>query len=52
MRTYRRSVTAFVVAALLSVAALGCNTFKGAGKDIQRGGKAVENAAEGADKNK
>lgn len=26
--------------------ASGCNTFKGAGKDIQKGGEAVENAAE------
>lgn len=29
----------------VTVGILGCNTFKGAGKDIQRGGEAVENAA-------
>jgi predicted small secreted protein len=34
----------------MSAGALGCNTFRGAGKDIQEGGKSIENAAEGAQK--
>lgn len=38
------------IATLLCVAALGysltaCNTIKGMGKDIQRGGQAIEDAA-------
>jgi predicted small secreted protein len=38
--------------AILAVAGLGlqaCNTFRGAGKDIQRGGEAMENAANDAE---
>ena len=42
----------FAAAALVCILAAGsfagCNTFRGAGKDIQRGGAAVENAAENA----
>ena len=30
------------------MAVSGCNTFRGAGKDIQRGGEAIENAADDA----
>ena len=50
MKTYQRFVTALVVGTLLGVTAIGCNTFRGAGKDIQQGGRSVENAAEGAQK--
>ena len=50
MNGYQKFVTALVLGAVLSISALGCNTFKGAGKDIQEGGQAVENAAEGAQK--
>ncbi len=50
MNGYQKFVTALVLVALLSISALGCNTFRGAGKDIQKGGQAVENAAEGAQK--
>lgn len=48
MKTYQKLVTALVMGALVSISTLGCNTFKGAGRDIQEGGQAVENAAEGA----
>jgi len=48
MKGYQILVTAVIVGALLGMTAVGCNTFRGAGKDIQSGGKAVENAAEGA----
>ncbi|MCC6486924.1 MAG: entericidin A/B family lipoprotein [Candidatus Hydrogenedentes bacterium] len=44
----RRMITVLVLGTLLTC--LGCNTVKGAGKDIQEGGKAVENAAEAAEK--
>ncbi|MCF6284592.1 MAG: entericidin A/B family lipoprotein [Candidatus Hydrogenedentes bacterium] len=33
-------------AVLLILVATGCNTVKGIGKDLQRGGRAVEKAAE------
>ena len=51
MKAFRRLVVALVVGSLMSAGALGCNTFRGAGKDIQRGGEAVEDAAEGAQSN-
>lgn len=35
---------------IAGVVANGCNTVKGAGKDIQKGGEAVEDAAESAQK--
>ena len=38
-----RSVLAF---ALLAIFLVGCNTMSGAGKDIQRGGEKIEDAAE------
>ena len=44
----KRIIVVLMLGAL--VACLGCNTVKGAGKDIQEGGEAVENAAEGAQK--
>jgi len=37
---------AILVGILLSVGILGCNTFRGVGKDLQRGGQAIENTAE------
>lgn len=36
---------ATLMAISLSVGLAGCNTFAGAGKDIQKGGEAVEGAA-------
>ena len=39
-------VTALVaILALASAGLQGCNTFRGAGTDIKRGGEAIENAA-------
>lgn len=35
-----------LTAGLLVVSAVGCNTFRGMGKDIQRGGEAVEESAD------
>ena len=45
---FKRLMIALVVGTFLSVGVFGCNTFRGAGKDIQKGGEAVENAAEAA----
>ena len=47
-RMFKRVIITLMVGSLMSAGALGCNTFRGAGKDIQKGGEAVENAAEGA----
>lgn len=34
-----------VLIVMLSITLAGCNTVKGVGKDIQRGGESIENAA-------
>lgn len=34
-----------LVAVLLLVALAGCNTIRGAGEDIERGGKAIQRSA-------
>jgi len=44
----KKIVAALLAVALLSISTVGCHTVKGAGRDIQRGGQAVEEAAEGA----
>ena len=41
-----RLTLALLVCAMVGVSVSGCNTFRGMGKDIQRGGQAVEEAAE------
>lgn len=48
MKAFRRLIVALVLGSLLSAGTFGCNTFRGAGKDIQKGGESIENAAEGA----
>jgi predicted small secreted protein len=35
----------FVIGMVVLVALAGCNTFKGLGEDIQKGGQALEKAA-------
>lgn len=45
---YRRVVGLFLAIVFVAMAGVGCNTVKGAGKDIQKGGEAVENAADDA----
>jgi len=47
-KTMKKIVAALLAVALLSISTVGCHTVKGAGRDIQRGGQAVEEAAEGA----
>lgn len=45
-----RAVTNFVLLLLayifISLSITGCNTFYGAGKDIERGGEAIQDAAD------
>lgn len=48
MRTSTGLVVALLVCALVGIGPLGCNTFRGAGRDIQKGGQAVEKAADNA----
>ena len=45
----RSKLVSLIVALALSVSLAGCNTVKGAGKDVQKAGKAVERAADKAD---
>lgn len=40
-----KTLMAVLMAIGLAVGLAGCNTFAGAGKDIQKGGEAVEEAA-------
>ncbi|MBR9857716.1 MAG: entericidin A/B family lipoprotein [Gammaproteobacteria bacterium] len=40
-----KQLMAVLMVAGLAVGLYGCNTFAGAGKDIQKGGEAVEEAA-------
>jgi len=51
MKVLTRLLVAMILGVFLSAGAIGCNTFRGAGKDIQKGGQHIENAAEGAQKN-
>lgn len=48
MKTSTVVIAALLVCALAGISMLGCNMFRGAGKDIQRGGSAIERAAENA----
>lgn len=48
MKIEIKTIAMLVLCALIGLGATGCNTFKGAGKDIQKGGEVVENAAEKA----
>jgi predicted small secreted protein len=50
MKTTTGLIVTLLVCALTGIGASGCNTFKGAGKDIQKGGQAVEKAADDTQK--
>lgn len=50
MKTFRKLIVALVVGTLIGIGALGCNTIKGAGKDIEKGGKSIQKAADKAQK--
>lgn len=49
MRIAKQIVLVFMVTAL-AFGITGCNTVKGAGKDLKQGGEAIENAADRASK--
>lgn len=44
----RTKLVSLLAVLALAVAAAGCNTVKGAGKDVQKAGQAVERAADKA----
>jgi predicted small secreted protein len=46
MKAFKGVVMAVLMVALMSVCALGCNTIRGAGKDIEQGGRSIQNAAD------
>jgi predicted small secreted protein len=48
MKASNGLVVTLVVCALVGIGALGCNTVKGAGRDIEKGGKGIQKAAENA----
>lgn len=52
MSLFKQFIQALVVMSIVALVASGCNTFKGAGKDIQKGGRAVEGAAEDVENTK
>ncbi|MBI0061544.1 MULTISPECIES: entericidin A/B family lipoprotein [Gilliamella] len=41
-----RKVFILMVSIAMTTMVVGCNTFKGVGKDVQSGGKAITNTAE------
>lgn len=48
MKTIKNAIVSATVLALLGATAVGCNTVKGAGRDIERGGEKIQGGAEGA----
>lgn len=46
-----KKLIAVLGALIFTLGVTGCNTFKGAGKDIERGGEKVQDAAQGAQQN-
>lgn len=49
MKTLTRLIVPLAICAVTGIGANGCNTFRGAGQDIQAGGQAIENSANNAD---
>lgn len=41
-----KKLTAMIIGVVLAVAISGCETMKGAGKDIQKAGESIEKAAD------
>ena len=44
----KTKLVTFLAVLAMAIAGAGCNTVKGAGKDVQKAGKAVERAADKA----
>ncbi len=50
MKAYMRVAAALLVGALIGIGVLGCNTIRGAGRDVEKGGQGIQDAADGAQK--
>lgn len=48
MNTMKSWLVPTAICVVLAVTAAGCNTVKGAGRDIERGGEKIQGAAEKA----
>ena len=48
MKALKKILAVLLLGALFSAATIGCHTVKGAGQDIEKGGRAVERAADHA----
>jgi predicted small secreted protein len=48
MNAIEKLSVAAMMCLVLGVASVGCNTVKGAGRDIERGGEKIQGGAEGA----
>lgn len=46
MRTNLKWIAAVTIGLFVVVSLLGCNTIKGAGKDIERAGEVIQDAAD------
>lgn len=46
MKSSTKLLVALLVCTLTGIGVLGCNTVRGAGKDIQKGGRAIEKASD------
>lgn len=48
MSKFKNFFVAVVVTALVVISAVGCNTIRGAGRDVEKGGQGIQDAADGA----
>jgi predicted small secreted protein len=46
MNRFVKAILLWCLLALLSVSAIGCNTMRGAGEDVENAGEAVQRVAE------
>ena len=46
MNVYRKCLAGLFLLGLVSIFLAGCNTIKGVGKDIERGGEKIQKAAD------
>ena len=46
MKTYVNVIAVLLFVALFGSSVFGCNTFRGAGKDVERGGQGIQDAAD------